>query len=62
MMMNWKKVKLSDIAEIVMGQSPKSKFYNTDGDGLPFFQGRAEFGDIYPDVKKWCTKPSQSVL
>jgi len=55
--MNWKKVKLSDIAEIVMGQSPKSKFYNTDGDGLPFFQGRAEFGDIYPNVKKWCTKP-----
>lgn len=57
MIMNWKKVKLSDIAEIVMGQSPKSKFYNTDGDGLPFFQGRAEFGDIYPDVKKWCSKP-----
>lgn len=53
----WQKIKLGDIAEIVMGQSPQSKFYNTDGDGLPFFQGRAEFGDVYPNVKKWCTKP-----
>jgi len=52
-----RKVKLNDIAEVIMGQSPKSKFYNTDGNGLPFFQGRSEFGNIYPHVKKWCTRP-----
>ncbi len=54
---NWGKIKLSDIADIEMGQSPKSEFYNTNGDGLPFFQGRAEFGYIYPNIEKWCTKP-----
>lgn len=29
-MNNWKKCKLGDIAEITMGQSPKSEFYNFD--------------------------------
>jgi len=51
---DWKETKLSDIALILMGQSPKSEFYNEDGKGLPFFQGITEFGDLYPEVKKWC--------
>ena len=32
----WAKLPLGDVAEITMGQSPESKYYNTDGDGLPF--------------------------
>lgn len=39
---------LSDVAEIVMGQSPKGDTYNEDGDGTVFYQGRAEFGDRFP--------------
>lgn len=40
----WAKLPLGDIAEITMGQSPESKHYNTDGDGLPFHQGVSDFG------------------
>lgn len=40
----WAKLPLCDVAEITMGQSPESKYYNTDGDGLPFHQGVSDFG------------------
>jgi len=40
----WVKLPLGDVAEITMGQSPESKYYNTDGDGLPFHQGVSDFG------------------
>lgn len=40
----WRKVQLSEIADIVMGQSPKSEFYNTDKKGLPFHQGVGSYG------------------
>ena len=40
----WKKKTLSDISSIIMGQSPKSEFYNTDGNGLPFHQGVGSYG------------------
>lgn len=52
---NWEEVKLTNIAEIIMGQSPKSEFYNEDGIGLPFYQGITEFGELYPEVRKYCT-------
>src|SRR5690242_4777439 len=42
-----------------MGQSPPSSTYNNDGKGLPFFQGKAEFGDIYPTAVKYCSKPAR---
>ena len=43
----WELVKLGEMAEIVAGQSPKSEFYNQNQEGLPFYQGKKEFGDIY---------------
>lgn len=55
----WKNVKLSDIADITMGQSPKSEFYNNEGIGIEFLQGNRTFGRIYPDYDTWCTKPSR---
>jgi type I restriction enzyme S subunit len=45
---NWKQVKLGDVAEITMGQSPESEYYNIDGNGLPFLQGNRTFGIKYP--------------
>ena len=42
------KVKLSEIADITMGQSPKSEFYNNNGIGYPFLQGNRTFGRRYP--------------
>ena len=43
----WEKKRLSDIANIIMGQSPKSEFYNTEGDGIPFHQGVGSYSDRF---------------
>lgn len=40
----WQKKKLFDIADVVMGQSPKSEYYNDRGEGLPFHQGVSSYG------------------
>lgn len=55
----WIFAKLSDISAILMGQSPPSSTYNTERKGLPFFQGKAEFGALYPEVKVWCSRPGK---
>jgi len=52
-------VELHEVTEIIAGQSPKSEFYIDKGEGVPFFQGKADFGDIYPTVSTWCTKPKK---
>ena len=49
--------KLEELTEVIMGQSPPGETYNDKGIGLPFFQGKAEFGDIYPSPQKWCDTP-----
>ena len=50
---------LKDVCNINMGQSPDSNSYNENGDGVPFFQGNADFGERYPVVKKWCNAPTK---
>lgn len=52
-------MKLSDCATIISGQSPKSEYYNTDGNGIPFFQGKADFGELYPQIRVYCTTPTK---
>jgi len=42
-----------------MGQSPDGKTYNQVGDGLPFMQGSAEFGEHHPIPQKWCSEPKK---
>jgi type I restriction enzyme S subunit len=42
-----------------MGQSPPSSTYNTAGDGLPFFQGKADFGEIFPNTRVYCSQPAR---
>jgi type I restriction enzyme, S subunit len=41
----WEIKRLGDVAEIVMGQSPSSVSYNTQGLGLPLIQGNADIAD-----------------
>ena len=53
----WKKVKLEECADINMGQSPISSSYNIDGNGIPFYQGNADFGELYPKLRYYCSKP-----
>jgi len=57
---DWKFIPLNDAVEVVLGQSPKSSTYNDSSEGLPFFQGKTEFGAIYPTVRKWCTEPKKT--
>ena len=55
----WVWTTLEEISEIILGQSPPSSTYNTDGKGLPFYQGKLEFGETYPTPRKWCTAPKK---
>jgi len=50
---------LADVAQVIMGQSPPSSTYNTVGKGLPFYQGKTDFGDMYPTPRVYCTEPSR---
>ena len=56
-MMNY--IALKDVCTINMGQSPESSSYNEIGDGIPFFQGNADFGERYPITRVWCNKPTK---
>lgn len=51
--------RLDSICTINMGQSPDSSTYNEDAKGLPFFQGNADFGEIHPNVRLWCSEPTK---
>lgn len=55
----WAETELNQVAEIIMGQSPPSSTYNENGIGLPFFQGKAEFTELYPIASKWCSEPKK---
>ncbi|MGD9661268.1 MAG: restriction endonuclease subunit S [Porticoccaceae bacterium] len=55
----WVISKLPEFTHVVMGQSPSSETYNYDGIGLPFFQGKAEFGEIHPTINKYCSLPNK---
>ena len=57
----WEVVKLKDIADIIMGQSPPSSTYNREGTGLPFLQGKMEFGEIFPSPVLYCSNPIKVV-
>lgn len=53
------RVRLGEVCEINMGQSPASSTYNEEEKGLPFFQGNADFGEIYPTARIWCDEPTK---
>jgi type I restriction enzyme M protein len=53
-------VELGEVAEVVSGQSPESKYYNKNGNGLPFYQGKTEFTDrIIGEPRYWTTKTTK---
>ena len=55
----WEAKSLKDCMYLTMGQSPPGSTYNNHGDGLPFFQGRAEFGFRYPEKRRFCSAPTR---
>ena len=55
---DYENVVLSKACDIIMGTSPDSRYYNTNCDGLPFYQGKTEFRDMYiGGAEVWCTQP-----
>ena len=54
--MGWEYRNLGDLCEVIAGQSPEGKFYNDNGEGLPFYQGKKDFGDKYIDAPRTWTK------
>ncbi len=59
----WKKTTLGAVCEVIAGQSPKSSNYNASGDGLPFYQGKKEFGDKYIGAPtKWTTQITREAI
>ncbi|MBK8507385.1 MAG: restriction endonuclease subunit S [Candidatus Competibacter sp.] len=57
----WVLTTLDKVAIIEMGQSPDSRTYNNQSNGLPFFQGKAEFQTVFPEIRKWCSAPVKIV-
>ena len=53
----WEVKTLGESFNLTMGQSPPGSTYNEQGEGLPFFQGRTDFGFRYPENRKFCTAP-----
>ena len=53
----WPRVRLGEVCNINMGQSPESSTYNSSSEGLPFYQGNADFGIIHPKPRVWCSAP-----
>ncbi|GAQ00150.1 restriction endonuclease subunit S [Leptolyngbya sp. NIES-2104] len=55
----WRVGVVEDEFQITMGQSPSSSTYNQDKKGLPFYQGRKDFGSRYPSVRVYCNAPTR---
>lgn len=55
----WCLAPLSVYVGVIMGQSPPSSAYNESGQGLPFYQGKSQFGKLYPTATDWCTEPTK---
>lgn len=49
------KYKLEEIVDVTMGQSPKSQYYNNEGNGIPFLQGNRTFGFKKPTFDTYTT-------
>ena len=55
----WVQSKLGHEFNVTMGQSPPGSTYNETNEGLPFFQGRRDFGFRFPKNRVYCNKPSR---
>lgn len=53
----WEIKTLGEVCKVIAGQSPEGKFYNSEGNGLPFYQGKKEYGEKYiGEPTTWTTK------
>ena len=55
----WEVATVGEEFNLTMGQSPPGSTYNEDGDGMPFYQGRKDFGFRYPTRRVYCNAPTR---
>jgi len=56
----WEVKKLGEVCEVIAGQSPEGKFYNAEGKGLPFYQGKKDFGEKFIEAPTtWTTQTTK---
>ena len=56
---DWDVKRLKNVIELTMGQSPDSESIIEDNNGMPFYQGKTEFGKLYPIPKNYCNAPKK---
>ena len=56
----WQRKQIGDLCEVIAGQSPEGKFYNAEGKGMAFYQGKKEFGEKCIKAPKiWTTRTTK---
>ena len=60
--MSWPLIPLGDVCLITAGQSPEGSTYRYEAEGLPFYQGKADFGLRFPRHRVWCVAPKKVAL
>lgn len=55
----FKKFKLEEVVDIIMGQSPEGHTCNKNGKGVPLLNGPTEFGDKFPTAVQYTTDPKK---
>ena len=58
----WRWTQLGDVCDIISGQSPPGHTYRDIPEGLPFFQGKADFGLRNPTARVWCVAPKKIAM
>jgi type I restriction enzyme S subunit len=56
----WEKKNLNQVSDVVSGQSPAGESYNEEEIGIPFYQGKTDFGEIFlKKPTKWTSQPTK---
>ena len=56
-MVGWQQSTIGDCCEVIAGQSPEGQYYNFDGKGMPFYQGKKDFGEKFIEAPvTWTTE------
>ena len=56
----WQSKQIGDLCEVIAGQSPEGKFYNSEGKGMAFYQGKKDFGKKFIEAPTtWTTQTTK---
>ncbi len=53
---SWQKASLGNLASVIMGQAPASRFYNKKKEGLPLIQGKADLNGNSTNANIWTSQ------